>query len=512
MQWAALAPAIAFLIISVAYIAWSWSDQLGDLGGDNATYLLTAHYLSPWTPHSAVAEHFAKVSQYPPVYPLVLALFGGANNLLGAHLITTAFLIGSMVVLWLWLRALGQSVSVAVGLPVVFALLPGTYMQALSILSENVYLFFVLVSLMCATAYERHGDLRWLWAAVVSVAAAALTRTVGLAMLVALLTYLAVRRPPKWTWLASAALLPIALWQLLRPSNFGYVDSLMEKYGSDPLGYLIQHLVLQSKSLWWGWLANFSSSEVGAIVLAAVAALAIGGTVWRIRQGALDGIYVVSYLVIILLWPFPAEAKRFVYVIVPILLVHGLLVLERVPLRLPVVKPLALKLLVALPICILLLPDLALTAKRFFTPLPDVAEDFRRSILWFGGAPNQATQKLLLERALVDAHRAAGRMVPEGGCVFSIKPSILGLYGQRVSYIPPREEWTDQVMEQYLAEKGCQHVLMLSLVSPSFRSSYYPLERLQRRMTMVHAWHLPGSSSIPVAILARMPERARDGS
>jgi len=512
-HWPVVAPLIAFLVVGVLYIAWSWSNQLGDFGGDNATYLLTAQYFSPWAPHSPVAEHFARVSQYPPVYPLILGMFGaGPEAVLSAHLVTTAFLIGSLIVLWLWLRALGQSRTVAVVLPVMFALLPGTYKQALSILSENVYLFFGLASLACASLYERSGNPRWLWVAAATVSAAALTRGAGLALFGALLVYLAIRRPSKWFWMAGASFLPLALWQILRPANSGYIASLMEKYGSDPLKYLTRHLVVESTSLWSGWLANFSTGEVGTIVLTALGVLAIGGSIWRARQGALDGLYVLFYLAIVLLWPFPAEARRFVYVVVPLLLVQGLLLVEWLSMRVPLSRPSVLKLLVVMPIFILLLPDLALTAGRFVAPLPDAVEDFRRSTSWFDGTRTEAMRDLIYERTLVEAQREAGRMVPEGDCVYSIKPSLFGLYGQRVSYIPPREEWPDKTMDQYLAEKGCQHVLMLSFVSPSFRSSYYPLQRLRHHMTIIYAWQVPGTSSMPAAMLARMPGRPRGGS
>jgi hypothetical protein len=85
--------ALAFLVLAVAYLIWGWSSVLGDFGGDNAVYLLTAQYLSPYAPASDLAAQFARGSAFPPLFPLLLALTGGGESLLTAHIVTVSCLL-----------------------------------------------------------------------------------------------------------------------------------------------------------------------------------------------------------------------------------------------------------------------------------------------------------------------------------------------------------------------------------------------------------------------------------
>lgn len=85
---------LGFFVVAVIYYHWIWSNILAGFVGDNAVYLLTTEYSSPYLDSSAVAKQFAKASKYPPLYPAVLALLGGGNSVLVAHLITTTSIIG----------------------------------------------------------------------------------------------------------------------------------------------------------------------------------------------------------------------------------------------------------------------------------------------------------------------------------------------------------------------------------------------------------------------------------
>ena len=100
---------IGFGLLGAGYFLWTWSHELAEFGGDNAYYLLMAQHFSPWSANYVVAEYFANRSQYPPLFPLVLAMFGGGNSVLAAHLITTSFLLLSFLVIYKWLSTLGIS-------------------------------------------------------------------------------------------------------------------------------------------------------------------------------------------------------------------------------------------------------------------------------------------------------------------------------------------------------------------------------------------------------------------
>jgi len=149
---------ITFSLLCFAYYQWTWSTILAGLGGDNAVYLLTAKYFSPYSEYSNVARYFAQVSPYPPLYSLMLALLGGGESLLVAHLITTSFLLLSFFIFYYWLSLEKLNLQLSLFVVLVFAILPGIYMQALSIYSENLYLLLTLSSLLFVTMFEQKQD------------------------------------------------------------------------------------------------------------------------------------------------------------------------------------------------------------------------------------------------------------------------------------------------------------------------------------------------------------------
>src|SRR5689334_7527299 len=89
-------------VVAPLYFVWAWSDRLGHLGGDAAYYLMMAHTYAPYLQHDPVYAAAAASSRFPPLYPLVLALFGGANSLPIAQAITVASLILALCVLYAW--------------------------------------------------------------------------------------------------------------------------------------------------------------------------------------------------------------------------------------------------------------------------------------------------------------------------------------------------------------------------------------------------------------------------
>ena len=496
------------LLIGIAYVVWSWTDQLGDYSGDNAFYLLTARHFSPWSPADPVAAYFAKTTLFPPLYSMLLAVFGGAESVRIAHEITTAFLILTLVALWCWLRGLRQPMAIAVGIPLIFALLPGTYRLALAIRSENVYCFFVVASFACVTAFERNGRLRWLWTAAACISAAVLTRSVGVALVAAWLAFLAIQRPKRWALCAIGTLLPLLFWQAVRPRGPSYLDLLLGAYGDAPIAYFSSHLIPQLKNLESGWADNLTEGDFVLVVMVS-GALGLAGSLWRALQGKLDGLYSVIYLAVIIAWPYPDEARRFLYPAIPVLLVHGLLVIEAFVARVPIVRASVLQWSFVAALAFALSPNLIQTAQRFVAPLPGPLEAHRRSVYWYGESQDRAMRSLEFERALLEGYREAEALVPRGDCVFSIKPPLVGFLSHRVSYAPPPERSTAEQFERRLASTPCRYFFMAYNRSPSFPSPFFPLDRLRARLQVIRVWHAEVEKAPPVAFLARLSEQEK---
>lgn len=496
-------PAAGFTFVCGIYFFWAWSKVLDGFGGDNAFYLLIAKYFSPWSGHSDIAAHFFSHSFYPPLYPLVLAFFGGGESLLVAHVVTVTCLLLAFLAIYAWMRALNMPMLVAGLLVLLFALMPGTYMQALAILSENLYLFLTLVCIASVAAYENDNRIHWLWLATFSLAAASITRSAGISLVVACAMYLALHRPPRFWLLAAAAIVPLAAWNLFsHHESSGYLSVLAEKYRVEPLASFIRNLSIEIRVLWIGWISNFTGSYVLAPLLGFLAAICVGGALYRAYRRRLDGFYSITYLVLILVWPFPAEAQRLLFVIVPVLLVQGVLLLELLP-RLWIgdreIKPVY---VLFVAVFLVIVPDLALTTSRFLKPLPAELSDYRRMPGWYAVDPDEARMNVMSSRSLVENLESIRAVVPEKQCIYAIKPSIVSYLSQRISYAPPKPQLDVAAFDAYIGQTKCRYVYMMAFSSPTFPEPYYPLSRVRNSLRIVGSAPVNDILNGPAGLLA----------
>jgi hypothetical protein len=467
-----------FLLLASAYYLWTWSDNLRDLGGDSAIYLLTAQYYSPWSAHSDVAADFARASSYPPLFPLLLGGAGLGGNVAVAHAVTTSFLLSVVLLFYVWLRALRQSQLAAGMSALVFMLLPGTYAQALSILSENLYLLCTLFALVAVAHFETERDVRWLWAAVVGVALSMLTRSAGMAVYLAFLAYLIVWGAPQRWRLGFAALLPFVLWQVLHGLNQpGYISSFAGKYAADGWSAILAQLHVQMVAVGSGWLENFVTNSVGVPVAVIIGAACLAGMVRRLYQRQFDGFYVLAYLLLVVLWPFPAESKRLVFPILPVLLVQGVVLMTKLPEVIIAKRQFKVAYLLFFgSILLIIFPAALLTATQFVgggagdrgfinVARAGILPDNR--LVW--GSETYAVENDL-RKLHVQFH--------DKDCIYSIKPSIVSFYTSVKSILPPAAEVGADQFRRMTAESGCRFYYVMAFVSPTYKESLYPLDRL----------------------------------
>jgi hypothetical protein len=339
-------------------------------------------------------------------------------------------------------------------------------------------LLFTLLAVVAVAAFEESRRPVWLYAATACVAAAALTRSAGVTLIAAYGIYLLPHRPRHFWLHAALAAAPFVLWNIShRSSEVGYLSALMEKRPADFLAGIFEQLQVQAAALWRGWVTSFSGAPVAIPVASALALVGLAGSAVRCWQRKLDGFYVVFYLGLILIWPFPAEASRFVFVLIPFLLAHAWLVSRAVSFKIASVKIHVVYLV--LPVFFIFAAvELLLVAQRFAQPVAEPLSAYRRSADWYDTDPVMAQASIVMDKALVDGMRAIPRYVPEGECVYSIKPSLVGFYAGRVSVVPPREYLDDQAFHDALAARGCRYFFTFGFASPSYRTPYYPMERL----------------------------------
>lgn len=496
---------LVFSLLAVTYYGWTWSHDLGEFGGDNAIYVLTAHYFSPWSEHSDVAAYFAKRSQYPPLFPSLLAIFGGGENLLIAHLITTSCLLLALVVFYYWLTTLGFSAILSGMATFLVAILPGTYMEALSIHSENLYLLLSLSGLLAVTLTEKTGRNIWYWLGALSVATATITRGAGISLIAAFCCYLILWRPRLAAVYAVVSILPMVLWSLLHDKQGpGYLGSFVEKYSGISVDALLSNVGVELHALWYGWVGNFTSSPIGFPVMGAVGLVCLMGMAYRIYLRKLDALYSAAYLLLVLIWPFPAEAQRLMFVITPVLLTQGLLVVG--PLSQAKIGHRLLDIRVIMLLCIFLvsMPALVLTVNRFMQRPPADLAELRHSPGWYAREPREALDNIVFEKVIANHLRQIKDTVPVGSCIYSIKPSVVAFYANRISMIPPREYLDDAAFRSYLKETNCRYFYLLGFASPSFSRVYYPADRLQNSLKVLSAARFSSNANMPAGVLAEL--------
>ncbi len=498
---------LGFLVLSFAYLAWSYTSELGGFGGDNAIYLLSAEFLSPLGHSSTLAASYFASSQYPPLFPLFLGLLGAHGDLLVAHLMVTSFLLAALFVLYKWQRSLDISSWWAFALALLFACLPGTYFQTLEILSENLYLLLSLLGLWMYRQAEMTDRKGWLIGAALTVAAATLTRTAGVTLLAALLiNLLLINRSGRNSITAALALAPVAIWHLWRGGG-GYASSLATTYGASPIVTFLDRLHLQATALWYGWIDNFMSAPPFAIAVAisAFGALCLVALAARLYARSLDGLYVSFYLLLMLIWPFPGESQRFLFPVLPILMVQGFWLLGKVPRFNLMGKRLVLAPLVTLAaLALITLPQLLLHVDRFNTPLPAELSSFKHTAGWYQPDPNIAMHEIHHSARMVVALKNTARLVSPDDCIVSIKPSVVSYYTKRVSISPPAASTPLADFNRDMQHRGCSYFFLVAFSSPTFNEPFYPLGRMNGRVEILDETRLAGENSPAVALLARL--------
>lgn len=495
-----------FVLLGATYFFWTASDVLGDLGGDSAMYLLMARHYSPWSAPSDVAAYFASRNPYPPLYPALLGVFGVADNILAARQTTTLFLLLAFLAYFVWLRALSFPILLASMLVLVFAILPGTYHQALLLLSENLYLALSLGILAAVAVSERSGERRWLWLAAVGVAACALTRSAGWTLVAAFLVYLAMHRPGRYPWIAVCAVAPVLLWQLFGASESGtYLGSFAERYRHKELPELLAQLAQFAAGIGYGWIKSFTTFPAVSPLPMLAAVLGVAGMLWRAWCLKLDGIYALLYVGLVLVWPYPAEARRLLFVIVPVLLAQGAWLLRALPRPVFSRIPLNYAHVFGVTLLIGVLPDLVTTVRRATTPLPPHLAPLRSMSDWYAADARLANKEALSGYLIIESLKQARAIVPPGECVYSIKPSIVAYYLDRVSYAPPQKSLDDDAFHAQLREKGCRFLFAINGSSPTFPTAFYPMDRLRVYPEIRIVSRLGGESGTIESILAELP-------
>ena len=280
---------LAALLVFARTVAWGVG-----LSADSAAYISAARNLLAG--HGFLKFDGSPFSEWPPLYPLLLAALGAGTDpavvvapLNAAAHGLTVFVVGShlrsRLGSWIGLAAAG-----ALALCIPLASL------AARALSDSLFLLWVVLALTAASGFHSRGGVRAFVCMALFSALAGLTRYVGVAVPIAIACALLGRQGlPGWGVLRKVvhvagygliAVTPMAFWLLCKPSSTGDTageraapDDLLIANGFDALGFV------------GGWIVGTDVfSHTGRVALAVVFlfALAVAGVVLA-RRGPAPG-------------------------------------------------------------------------------------------------------------------------------------------------------------------------------------------------------------------------------
>ena len=329
---AALA-ALAALAAGLA-IAFAWQRGIASLYDDSVSYLVMAQALSPWEAAPAAIATAWTDQRYPPLFPMLLGVAGGAYDWRLAHAwVGLSFGIGVFL-----LGLLGRNVSrcglVGVAAAALFACMPGSWLNVKGILTEFPY---IALSLGALLAYRRSFAIL-----AILLAAAILTRTIGVALLAAVAIaeawrYLRERdaaRLRSFALACAAVVAVVGAWYLLRPRGgedayASFSAAVAHNAADRGAGWLVSLIASNGSAMVDAWLTALlvfwgEPWTPGFLIASIVGLSGIAGSAWRAARGEADAIYVVAFFAILAAWPFPGQMYRLALPAIPLVALNAL--------------------------------------------------------------------------------------------------------------------------------------------------------------------------------------------
>jgi hypothetical protein len=511
-----VAVAVLTLVFGLVCTAFVWQPTLATFADDSVSYLVMAQVFSPYGAAShAVAEAFLREAFYPPLFPMVLALGGAAHNIAWAHALTALLLAAAIPLVYaLGVRWLEDRRAAAAAVFCI-ALLPALWINAKGILSEPLFCL-LLASTLCAVEAGKPGK-GSIWRLTLLMAAMALTRTVALPMIAAYGLWALTRRGSPFAARARAAIPALAAfaayaaWVLLRPAATAdsYARILLEHGraflgAANPLAEMWAGLSRQANAGAEGWVGSLlvywvEGHPLRFVLAGTVGCLALAGMAQRMFTGRADSWVVAAYLAIFLIWPFYDQMGRFLFPVLPVLILYAFQA-SAMALRALGRPPRLGHALLAVLMLSLTLPAVAFIHQRAQAPgrFAEIVDWYRTPDLTTARARAQIHLDLLSDMAQIKALTR-----PEQRVMW-VAPSYLALLADRRGVPAPDERLSPQAYREAVRASGADYV---------FLSAYHPRDTLSdlawqagiRSLTgyaqAVHVSTLPGGSAVTSVLL-----------
>jgi hypothetical protein len=327
---------------------FTWQPGLASLYDDSVSYLVMAQAFSPFTAASGAVAAAMPAEKYPPLFPLLIALGGGAYDWRIAHAWVAASFAASVYFLGIHARNATGSARIGWAAALVFAWMPGAWLNVKGILSEFPFMAITFATLACHDWLSRRpATLRGHAALGVLLAAVVLTRTIGVALLAAIVISEAWRalrnreaaRIRLVVLTLAVPLFAAALWYALRPKGgedayLAFGAGMAQGAAEHGVAWALGVIALNASALVDAWFTALliywgEPWRPGFLLAALIGASGAIGTCLRAARGEADGLYVLAFVAILLAWPFPGQMYRLALPVMPLLIAHALWAWQR---------------------------------------------------------------------------------------------------------------------------------------------------------------------------------------
>lgn len=466
-------PAIAVGVLSLAF-AWACvlfvaQPSLAGFADDSVSYLIMGQVFSPWQPASAaVSAAFAAEAFYPPLFPLVLGLAGAAHDVLRAHVLVALLVAAGLPLAYALGVRLLEDRRAAAAATVCMAALPALWINAMGILSEPLFGVLLLATLLVLDREGPATRARIVFVAVL-MGAMALTRTAALPVIAVYALWALSRRDQAWSARlqlaapAAAAFAAYAAWVLLRPAETS--DSYARILADHAWGGVVAGVMRQAHAVAEGWIGSlliyWIEGRPARAALAGLAGiLALAGLVLRLRAGKADGWMSAAYLGVFLAWPFSDQMGRFLYPILPVMVLYAFLAVRRG------VEALGRPPLLGAGVLALFFLSLTLPAMGFIHQRAQSPSPHARIVDWYRTAGLDAARaRAQVHLDLFADLEEVRRRTDPADRVMWVTPAYVALLADRVGVKAPDDRLARDNYRKAVLDSGATHVL-LTLYNP----------------------------------------------
>jgi hypothetical protein len=445
--------------------------SLASVADDSSNYLIMARCLSPWAGPGAAELSVCDQQYFPAGFPLLLGLTGTSGSLPLAHLVVLGAFAASLPCVWVHARAVLGSPLLAHVLVGCFAVLPGTLLGLQGILSESWYLLLTSCFFLFLTREDDHAKHSRVRAAVLGGVLGLLVcaRSIGIVLMFAVFATLMrailsrVRsdrdRSFAWGVLAVAVMVAGVINRVFPPArtshDYGAIWSGLLESVPDIPGYLGAQGAALAQA-WATYIALYWTDDRPLVWLGMTGLLAVAlvGLSWRLLRNELDAWYVSAYLAVLALWPYPGQMLRFLFPVMPLLMLQGAWLLAQVCRSRPRAR-------VAAWLAPALVLSVALPAQAFLLGRAELARALRMNPVyeWLRkpGA-EEARRELGLQNAMLADLQALRAALPADAVVAFYEPSYVALLAGRraVALAFP----VDDAAWRSARNAGASHVLL----------------------------------------------------